>query len=55
MRQPSDQTHFIHAIGHLAEARRELWESMKDGENSSSEPIIESIDNSIRRIASFIR
>jgi|LGVF01.2.fsa_nt_gb hypothetical protein len=53
---PSDQTHFIHTIEHLAAARRELWEAVND--QSSKEqmtPVFESIDDSIRRIASVIR
>jgi len=56
MNIPSDQTHFIHALEHLAAARRELWEAVST--QSSKEymtPVFESIDDNIRRIASVIR
>lgn len=53
---PSDQTHFIHAIEHLAVARRELWEAVKNEDSTDyMTPVFESIDDSIRRIASVIR
>lgn len=55
MKIPSDQTHFIHALEHLAAARRELWEAVKQDDPTYMVKVFESIDDSIRRIASVIR
>jgi hypothetical protein len=55
MRIPSDQTHFIHTIEHLAAARRELWDAVKNDDPVYMESVFESIDESIKSIARVLR
>jgi hypothetical protein len=53
---PEEQTHLIHALEHLAAARRELWEATKNVDSPAHlEDTIEPIDTTIKRVASMIR
>lgn len=56
MKMPEDQIHLLHALEHLAAARRELWEATKEWDSPAYvEATIEPIETTIRRVASMLR